>query len=89
MPSPLDMPVYLRARQLLRVEEGAGLEVKCLQGELWITQEGEQQDRVISGGESLVLDRDGLSVVTALDEPAVLIVQPGRVDAEQPLRLAA
>ena len=86
MPSPLDMPVYLRARQLLRVEEGAGLEVRCLQGELWITQEGDQQDRLIRAGESLVLDRDGLSLVTALGEPALLIVQPGKVDA---LRLAA
>ena len=82
----LDMPVYLRARQSLRVEDGARREVKCLQGELWITQEGDQQDRLIRAGESLVLDRDGLSLVTALGEPALLIVHPGRVDA---LRLAA
>ena len=86
MPNPLDMPVYLRASQLLRVEEGAGFEVKCLQGELWITQEGDQQDRLIRAGESLVLDRDGLSLLTAVVRPALLVVQPGRVDA---LRLAA
>jgi len=86
MPNPLDTPVYLKAGQLLPVRDGAGLEVKCLQGELWITQEGDQQDRLIRAGESLVLDRDGLSLVTALGEPALLIVQPGRVDA---LRFAA
>ncbi|HML07933.1 MAG TPA: DUF2917 domain-containing protein [Xanthobacteraceae bacterium] len=89
MPAPLDMPVYLRAGHLLLIEDGAGLEIKCLQGNLWVTQEGDQQDRIVSSGESFVLDRPGLSVVTALLEPALLIVQPGRVEAQSPLRLAA
>ena len=36
-----------------------------------------------------VLDRQGLSLVTALGEPALLVVQPGSVIARRPLRRAA
>jgi len=89
MTGPRDMPIYLRAGQLLPARGGARLEVKCLQGKLWITQEGDPQDRIIGSGESFVLDRAGLSVVTALGDPALLVVHPGRVNARQPFRLAA
>ena len=36
MAGPLDMPVHLKARELLPIEDGAGLEVKSLRGDLWI-----------------------------------------------------
>ncbi len=75
MKSPLNTPLHLKEREVLPIENGAGLEVKCLQGSLWITQYGDHQDRVINRGESFVLDRDGLSLVTAPIGPAVLIVR--------------
>ena len=89
MTRPLDTPVHLKVGELLPIEDGAGFEVSCLQGELWITQEGDREDRVVSSGKSFVLDRSGLAVVTAVLEPALLIVQPGRVQARHPLRHAA
>jgi Protein of unknown function (DUF2917) len=89
MTAPLDMPVHLQARELLPIEDGAGLEVKCLRGNLWITQAGDTEDKIVHGGESFVLDRPGLSLVTALLGPALLIVQPGRIPAPRELRAAA
>src|SRR5436305_7465566 len=89
MAAPLDTPVHLNARELLPIEDGAGLEVKALQGDLWITQAGDPEDTIVHGGESFVLDRPGLALVTALLGPAILVVQPGRVVAWPELRRAA
>jgi hypothetical protein len=89
MTNPLDTPVYLKSGELLQIEDGAGLEVRCLLGNLWITQEGDHEDRTIGNGESYVLGRPGLSLVTALLGPALLVVQPGSVFARYQLRTAA
>ncbi len=89
MAAPLDTPVYLKERESLGITDGAGREVKCLRGTLWITQEGDREDRVIGSGEAVVLNRPGLSLVTALRGPALLVVQPGSVIARHPLRRAA
>jgi hypothetical protein len=89
MARQLDTPIHLKEGELLPVEDGAGLEVTCLWGVLWITQEGDREDRIIDSGGSFVLDRPGLSVVTAVSGPALLVVQPGRVIARRPLRTAA
>ncbi len=89
MAGPLDTPVYLKAHELLSIDDGAGLEVKCLLGTLWITQDGDREDRIIDIGESFVLDRPGLSLVTAMLGPALLVVQPGTVVGPDPLKLAA
>ena len=89
MASPLDTPVYLKERESLRLKDGVGLKVRCLLGNLWITEEGEREDRIIGNGQAFVLDRPGLSIVTALGGPAVLVVQPGTVFAADPRRHAA
>ncbi len=89
MTGPLDMPVHLKARELLPIEDGAGLEVESRRGSLWITQSGDPEDHIIEAGQSFVLDRPGLTLVTALLGPAVLVVQPGRIAALPELRRAA
>jgi len=79
MTRPLDTPIYLKAREILPIDDGAGLEVKCLRGTLWITQSGDREDRILDSGESFVLDRPGLSLVNALLDPALVIIQRGTV----------
>ena len=79
MAAPLNDAIYLKAREILPIENGAGLEVKCLRGTLWITQSGDREDIIIDSGESFVLDRPGLSLVNALLEPALVIVKRGTV----------
>jgi Protein of unknown function (DUF2917) len=89
MAAPLDTPVHLKARELIPIEDGTGLEVKALAGDLWITQAGDPEDTILHDGESFVLDRPGLTLVTALHRQAVLVVQPGHVRAWPELRRAA
>jgi Protein of unknown function (DUF2917) len=89
MATPQDTPVYLKERESLRLRDGVGVEVRCLLGNLWVTEEGEREDRILNRGQSFVLDRPGLSLVTALGGPAMLVVQPGTVFAPNPLRQAA
>jgi hypothetical protein len=89
MATPLDTPIHLKERESLRLQGGAGLEVRCLLGNLWITEEGQREDAIIGYGQSFVLDRPGLSLVTALGGHALVVVQPGRVFAPNPLRHAA
>lgn len=87
--APLNTPIYLKARETLRITDGEGLEVKCVCGSLWITQDSDHQDRVVADGGSFVLDRPGLSLVTALNGPALLLVQPTAAVAPRRLRSAA
>jgi hypothetical protein len=89
MAAPFDAPIYLKAGETLPIAEGAGLEVRCVRGHLWITQHGDLEDRVIGTRQSFVLNRPGLSLVTALGEPAVVVVKPGSGIALRPLRHAA
>ena len=55
----------------MRIEDGEGTEISSLEGRIWITQEGDQRDVVLSPGKSFTLDRNGLTLLVALDEPAV------------------
>ena len=52
MAAPLDTSIYLKERESLRIADGAGFEVKCFRGSLWITQHGDLGDRIIGRGES-------------------------------------
>ena len=85
MAHPLDTPVLLAEREVLDIRGGKGIEVRCLGGNVWITQAGDRGDIVLQGGESFVLDRNGLALVTALLDPATVVLQPGRIDA-RPIR---
>ena len=76
---PLDTPVHLAETEVLGLRDAYGSEIRCLYGNLWITQAGDREDVVLEGGESFVLNRNGLAVVAALLGPAVVIVQPGRL----------
>jgi|HubBroStandDraft_6_1064221.scaffolds.fasta_scaffold3724087_1 hypothetical protein len=60
----------LRAREVVNIEDGEGLTVACLDGILWITQASDAKDVVLHDGESFVLDRPGLALVSAPVGPA-------------------
>jgi Protein of unknown function (DUF2917) len=81
MAAPLDTPVHLAARGVLDIRDGKGIEVRCLCGTVWITQAGDREDIVLHGGQFFVLERQGLALVTALLGPAMVVIEPGRIDA--------
>jgi hypothetical protein len=88
MADVLGTPIYLKSLQPLRIVDGAGMEVKSLRGKLWITQDGDREDSIVDDGRSFVLDRAGLSLVTALNGPAIVVVRPAPALAQRPLQHA-
>lgn len=65
----------LARRGLISLRDRAGEHIECLDGSLWITQEGDVRDMVLEAGEGFTLDRRGTAVVYALED-ACLIVWP-------------
>jgi hypothetical protein len=61
--------VSVKARDIFRIEDGAGWLIECLSGVLWITQHADHRDITLAAGASFRLDRPGLAIVYAL-EPA-------------------
>lgn len=76
MNTDLQIPsIPLRHGATQRIEHGQGLHVQCLSGSLWLTQDGDPRDIVLGPGEGATIERDGLSVVTALSDARFLLLQ--------------
>ena len=67
----------LRKAQILRLHDASGAAIVCLQGELWLTQDGDFRDIVLAAGDSFVLDRAGVTLVTALSASSVCVEKAG------------
>jgi hypothetical protein len=78
MLAPRFSPFSLPQRGLERITDGAGLTILCLKGELWVTQEGDSSDVVLSAGESLLLERNGLTVLYALTPASATLLTQQR-----------
>ena len=58
----------------LRVEPGMRVQLTCLSGVLWITQEGDWRDLFLGPGQSFELSPRGVAVVTALEAASVRVL---------------
>jgi hypothetical protein len=67
--------IALDAERSLRVEHAEVLEIQCVSGVLWITQEGDPCDRFIGPGESFSAGRRGVTLVTALEPTVVHVIE--------------
>ncbi len=63
-------PTLIEAGRSIRLEDGVGTEITSVNGTVWITQEGDPRDVILSSGQSFTIDRDGLTLVVALEQPA-------------------
>jgi len=70
-PSPTLM---LAAGELVRLPAGACATIVCSRGAVWVTQDGERRDLVLSAGQSAELGDRGLVLVQAF-EPSRIRVQ--------------
>ncbi len=90
MKAELDIrPISLPHRAMHRIDNGRGTQVFCLKGPVWITQEGDPRDIILSAGQSFLLDRKGVAVVFALREAAITVGAPGHVSTLDTPRWAA
>ena len=74
MLAPLELePIALKARSVHRIEHAPGMQVTCVRGVTWITQERDSRDLILAAGRSVVLDRPGLAVVYAFRDALVTV----------------
>jgi Protein of unknown function (DUF2917) len=61
---------------LLAIREGQAARIRCLEGTLWITEEGEVKDTIVRSGGSYTLRHPGLAVLTSLGKSRITIDGP-------------
>ncbi|MBO0740495.1 MAG: DUF2917 domain-containing protein [Hyphomicrobiaceae bacterium] len=64
-------PIALAARCVHRIESAKGMEVACVRGAIWVTQERDWRDWVLLAGQSVVLERAGLALVYAFKDALI------------------
>ena len=74
MLAPLELePIALEARTVHRIANSKGMEVTCVKGVVWVTQEHDSRDIILAAGQSVVLDRRGLAVVFAFKDALITV----------------
>jgi len=69
----------LRPRDTLTLDAARGALVRCLDGLVWITQDGDRADHIVAAGDSFRVDRDGPVIVQAT-RPARVAIESPRTD---------
>ncbi|MEW5709347.1 MAG: DUF2917 domain-containing protein [Pseudomonadota bacterium] len=75
--------VHLSKGQLLAIRDGSGCAVRCVSGELWITQDCSTRDVILSAHEEFVLDLPGLALVHATKESVACVTRPAPVPSPE------
>src|SRR5262245_2644075 len=73
--------LFLEHGAVLRVANGTGLLVAAHAGTLWITEDGDQRDIIVTNGRSYRIRSDGLAIVNALQHAIVTVSAPLGVPA--------
>jgi DUF2917 family protein len=68
----------LDARRMMALTDAEGAEVKVLTGQVWLTTDGDLRDIFLAPGDAHSIERNGLTLVNAI-EPSVV-----HVEAPQP-----
>ncbi|HWI10783.1 MAG TPA: DUF2917 domain-containing protein [Burkholderiaceae bacterium] len=68
--------ISLRKGQLHRIHDGAGQRIEALSGALWVTIDHDLRDIVVTPGEGFSIDRDGDTIVSALDDARFALLDP-------------
>ena len=68
--------ISLESGELLRLEPGGDVEVRCASGRLWITREEDPADMWLEGGERALVDPRGLTLIEAVGLTQLSIGRP-------------
>ena len=88
--------VLMAKDQTLKLPTAAGVRIASQRGTVWITQDGDRRDIVLSAGESVVLERTTSTIVQAIEPALITMADPVKASRRAPaaglfaqLRLAA
>jgi hypothetical protein len=71
----LNAPVLaLEPGQVVTLDDAAGTRISARSGTVWVTEEGNTEDHIVTPGQSLVVARGGRTLVQAL-QPACIALQ--------------
>jgi len=70
----------LKRSSALRVEDGRGILIYVWEGEIWVTEDGEREDRIVRKGEWHRVARNGAALCYALRRSVVTLTAPVPVD---------
>ena len=68
--------ITLRKGELHRIHDGAGQRIEALSGALWVTIDHDLRDIVVEPGEGFSIDRNGDTLVSALDDARFALLDP-------------
>jgi hypothetical protein len=68
--SQIAASIPVHSGQPLRLPKGFGRRIAVLDGNVWVTQDGDPRDIVLRAGEDFVIDEPTATVVSALDGAA-------------------
>jgi hypothetical protein len=85
--------ITLPHHALHHLDDARGMLVSCLTGTLWVTQQGDARDIVLEAGDDALIERDGLTLIAALDDARFVLTTPVQLPAARvpqlPLMLRA
>ena len=71
--------VSLQWGRPLTVSDGKGTCITARRGTVWITQDNDLRDVVLSGGESFMLEQPALAIVQAFESAEIVISPPAPI----------
>jgi uncharacterized protein (DUF3084 family) len=69
---------------MVRIEDGRGMMVRVVSGEVWITEEGDPRDRFVTAGRCVRIVSSGVTLVSALSRSSISLCS--RASRLAPLR---
>lgn len=64
----------LQTGQVMSLDDAAGRRISAAMGTVWVTHEGEGEDHIVTTGDTLLVAKDGRTVVQAL-APSWVVIQ--------------
>ena len=74
-------PTRLPARTVHRLENAKGQQITALGGVVWMTQSNDPRDIILTKGQSVLVEQNGVTVLFALKDAAVTIGPAGHIAA--------
>ena len=69
----------LRKGEILRLRHAMGQRIEALSGSVWITIDGDTRDIVLDAAQGFSVDRDGDTLVSALSDSRIVVLDAVRV----------